>query len=406
MEKLQHKSVNLFREKHFLRFWLVRLFCTGAFQMQAVAVGWQIYDMTHSAYYLGLVGLMEFLPMILLTLVAGHFADHYDRKFIIGICQVMKFLCMGFLAYGSMTGTLTSTSLLITIMIIGIASAFDRPAMQASLPGIVRREIFARAAAMCATAFQVATILGPAIGGFLYALGAASIYLVSGVLFLIAGILICRIEMRQEKADGKEVTLESLFAGITFIRSREVILGAISMDLFAVLLGGATALLPIYAKDILHIGAFGLGILRSAPALGAVLMSLFLGYFNLRRKVGKIMYASVAVFGLATVVFALSANFYLSLLALIVLGASDMISVVIRQTLVQLNTPDSMRGRVAAVNMLFIGTSNQLGEFESGITAAWFGAVPAAALGGIGTLIVVGLWIYVFPALYKSDRMD
>ena len=198
----------------------------------------------------------------------------------------------------------------------------------------------------------------------------------------------------------------SLARGIKFIKSREIILGAISMDLFAVLLGGATALLPIYAKDILHIGAFGLGVLRSAPALGAVVMSFFLGFFALKRNVGKIMYASVAVFGVATVIFALSSNFYLSLLALIILGASDMISVVIRQTLVQLNTPDSMRGRVAAVNMLFIGTSNQLGEFESGITAAWFGTVPAAALGGLGTLLVVGLWMHLFPELYKSDKME
>lgn len=406
MEPQQSHSINVFKEKHFLRFWVVRLFCTGAFQMQAVAVGWQIYDMTGSAFYLGLVGLVEFLPMVLLILFAGHAADHYNRKFIISFGQALKFLCMGYLAWGSMTQNLTTTSLLITITIIGIVSAFDRPSMQACLPGIVRREVFPRAAALCSTAFQIASILGPAIGGLLYAFGAASIYMVSGVLFLVAGILMMQIQMRQEKPEGKAVTLESLFAGIKFIKSREIILGAISMDLFAVLLGGATALLPIFAKDILHIGAFGLGILRSAPAIGAVLMSFFLGFFSLRKNVGKIMYASVAVFGLATVVFALSSNFYLSLAALIILGASDMISVVIRQTLVQLNTPDSMRGRVAAVNMLFIGTSNQLGEFESGITAAWFGTVPAAAIGGIGTLIVVGLWIRLFPGLYKSDKME
>ena len=406
MELSQNKAVNVFKEKHFLKFWVVRLFCTGAFQMQAVAVGWQIYDMTGSAYYLGLVGLMEFLPMVLLILFAGHAADHYNRKFIISFGQGLKFLSMGYLAWGSLTHSLTTTNLLITITIIGIVSAFDRPAMQACLPGIVRREIFPRAAAMCSTAFQIASILGPAIGGLLYALGIAAIYIVSGILFLVAGILMLQIQMRQEKPEGKGVTLESLFAGIKFIKSREIILGAISMDLFAVLLGGATALLPIYAKDILHIGAFGLGVLRSAPAVGAVVMSFILGFFTLKRNVGKIMYASVAVFGAATVIFALSSNFYLSLLALIILGASDMISVVIRQTLVQLNTPDSMRGRVAAVNMLFIGTSNQLGEFESGITAAWFGTVPAAALGGLGTLIVVGLWMHLFPGLYKSDKME
>lgn len=406
MELPQNKAVNVFKEKHFLKFWVVRLFCTGAFQMQAVAVGWQIYDMTGSAYYLGLVGLMEFLPMVLLILFAGHAADHYNRKFIISFGQALKFLSMGYLAWGSLTHSLTTTNLLITITIIGIVSAFDRPAMQACLPGIVRREIFPRAAAMCSTAFQIASILGPAIGGLLYALGIATIYMVSGILFLVAGILMLQIQMRQEKPEGKGVTLESLFAGIKFIKSREIILGAISMDLFAVLLGGATALLPIYAKDILHIGAFGLGVLRSAPAVGAVVMSFLLGFFTLKRNVGKIMYTSVAVFGVATVFFALSSNFYLSLLALIILGASDMISVVIRQTLVQLNTPDSMRGRVAAVNMLFIGTSNQLGEFESGITAAWFGTVPAAALGGLGTLIVVGLWMHLFPELYKSDKMD
>jgi MFS family permease len=377
-----------------------------AFQMQGVAVGWQIYHLTGSAWYLGLVGLAQFLPMFLLTLAVGHVADRYDRRRVVRICQVVEGGAAGLLALGSAIGWLNKESILAIVLVAGTARAFEGPTMQALLPGLVPVFLIPRAAAWAASASQTATILGPALGGFLYAAGPSVVYAAAGFLFLAAGTFISLIRIESAPAGREPVTLQSLFAGIAFISSRPALLGAISLDLFAVLLGGATALLPIYARDILATGPWGLGLLRAAPAAGALIMSVFLARHPLRQRVGRTMFSAVTIFGFATIAFALSSSFLLSLGMLVVLGAADVISVVIRQTLVQIGTPDEMRGRVSAVNSLFIGTSNQLGEFESGATAALFGVVPAVLIGGVGTIIVVVVWMRLFPELVGTDSLE
>ncbi len=377
-----------------------------AFQMLGVAVGWQIYAITGSAMYLGFVGLAGFLPMFLLTLVVGQVADRYDRRNIARICQVIEGIAAVFLALASFSGWQSKESILLIVFIIGAARAFEGPTLHALLPRLVPVNIFPQAAAWSASAMQTATIIGPAVGGFLYTAGPTAVYMLTGTAFLSAGLFMSLIRIERQPLRHEPVTLKSVFAGISFIRSRRDILGAISLDLFAVLLGGATALLPIYARDILVTGPWGLGLLRSAPAVGALTMSVFLARRPLRHRVGKTMFRAVAVFGAATILFAVSTSFLLSFAMLVILGASDVISVVIRQSLVQLRTPDEMRGRVSAVNSMFIGTSNQLGEFESGVTAALFGTVPAVLIGGIGTIIVVITWMRIFPQLAAVDTLD
>jgi MFS family permease len=395
----------MLRHKPFRRFWLARVCSTLAFQMQAVAVGWQIYALTGSTWYLGLVGLAQFLPMFLLTLAVGHVADRYDRRRIATVCQIIEAAALALLAAGSWTGTLGKESILAIVFVAGAARAFEGPTMQALVPGLVPAELIPRASAWSASANQTASIVGPALGGLLYALGPTTVYASAGLLFLAASVFISTIRITRLPKLREPVSVTSLFAGIAFIRSRPEILGAISLDLFAVLLGGATALLPVYARDILHTGPTGLGLLRTAPALGALAMSVFLARTPLKHRVGRIMFASVFVFGVGTIVFALSTSFTLSIVALVVLGAADVISVVIRSSLVQIETPDEMRGRVSAVNAMFIGTSNQLGEFESGATATLFGTVPAVLFGGIGTIVVVLLWIRLFPKLAQIDNL-
>ena len=397
---------SVFDHRPFKLFLCARAATFMAFQMLAVAVGWQIYELTGSAMYLGLVGLAQFMPMFLLTLVVGHVADRYDRRSIARICQAVEGLSAGVLALGSFSGWQSKWSILIIIFIVGGGRAFEGPSLQALLPGLVPIKLFPRAAAWSTSAMQTATIVGPALGGFLYVAGPAVVYAAAGVLFLAASVFIALIRIERVPSKHEPVSIRSLFAGISFIRSRKEILGAISLDLFAVLLGGATALLPIYARDILVTGPWGLGLLRSAPAVGALTMSVFLARHPLRRRVGQSMFIAVAVFGTATIIFALSTVFILSLISLIVLGASDVISVVIRHSLVQIETPDEMRGRVSAVNSMFIGTSNQLGEFESGITASLFGVVPAVLIGGICTIIIVIMWMRLFPQLARIDSLD
>ncbi len=399
-------SPSVLKHGPFAFFWCARVSTSIAFQMVGVAVGWQVYALTGSALFLGLVGLVQFLPMFLLTLVVGHVADRYNRRTIVRICQTVEGLAAGTLALASFGGWESSESILIIICIVGAARAFEGPAMQALLPGLVPAALFPRAAAWSASALQTATIIGPAFGGFLYAAGPTVVYAAACILFLTASIFIALIRLKRMPSKNEPVSIRSLFAGISFIRSRREILGAISLDLFAVLLGGATALLPIYARDILMTGPWGLGLLRAAPALGALIMSVFLARRPLHRRVGRAMFIAVAVFGVATIVFALSTSFVLSLVSLVILGASDVISVVIRHSLVQIGTPDEMRGRVSAVNSMFIGTSNQLGEFESGLTAAMFGVVPAVLIGGFGTILVVIIWIRIFPQLARIDSLD
>jgi MFS family permease len=374
--------------------------------MLAVAVGWQIYALTGSPFYLGLVGLAQFLPMFLLTLVVGQVADRYDRRLVIRVCQFVEGAGVAVLAAGSFSGRLGGEAILGIVFVVGAARAFEIPTMQALLPNLVSLDLFPRAVAWSASSAQTAVIVGPALGGLLYALEPTVAYSIIGLLFVGAGLLVSLIRIERQKGESEPVSLHSLFAGIAFIRADRTILGAISLDLFAVLLGGATALLPVYARDILFTGPWGLGFLRSAPAVGALAMSIGLARRPLRGGIGRTMFVAVIIFGVATVAFAVSRSLLLSLISLIVLGAADVVSVVIRQSLVQMKTPDPMRGRVSAVNSMFIGTSNQLGEFESGVTAAWFGVVPAVLIGGIGTIVVALIWMRLFPQLARFDTPE
>jgi len=399
-------ELSVMQHPSFVLFWCARAASVVAFQMQGVAIGWQIYALTGSAWYLGLVGLAQFLPMFLLTLVVVHVADRYDRRRIVRLCQSVEALAAAALAVASFGGWQSKESILIIAVIAGAARAFEGPTMQALMPGLIPPLLLPRAAAWSASANQTASIIGPALGGLLYALGPTTVYTTNCVMFLVASLLVALIRVERIPPAREPVSLQSIFAGIGFIRSRPAILGAISLDLFAVLLGGATALLPVYARDILSTGPWGLGLLRAAPGIGALAMSLWLARHPLRHRVGRIMFSSVAIFGVATIVFALSTSFLLSLGSLIILGGADVISVVIRSALVQIETPDAMRGRVSAVNAMFIGTSNQLGEFESGTTAALFGTVPAVVLGGVGTLLVVLLWMRIFPQLVKVETLE
>ena len=395
----KRKNETLRRSRVLNLFWCSRGASTIAFQMLSVAVGWQIYALTGSPFYLGLVGLAQFLPMLLLTLAVGHAADRYERRLIVSACQFAQGAGALALAWGNAEGWLSPEVILGVAFVIGAARSFEMPTMHALLPNIVGPEIFQRAVASSTSVSQTAVILGPALGGFLYTAGPTAAYSTAAVLFLGASLSVSLIRLERKLTVTEKVSIKSLLAGIEFIRRRPAILGAISLDLFAVLLGGATALLPVYAREILAVGPWGLGFLRSAPAVGALSMSLFLSYHQIRRRMGMTMFTAVIIFGISTIVFALSRSFVLSLGALVVLGASDVISVVIRQSLVQMNTPDAMRGRVSAVNSMFIGTSNQLGEFESGLTAAWFGVVPAVFIGGVGTILIALLWMKLFREL-------
>lgn len=376
-----------------------------AFQMLTIAVGWQIYSITQKPIYLGLVGLVQFLPMLLFTLIVGYVADRYDRKLIICFSQIVESIGIFLLAYESHIGSITEEKILITIFFISTANAFQSPPMQSLLPKVVSKEVFPEVAALSASTAQFAFIIGPAIGGILYALGPQIVYSVAGILALATSVLILFVSIMEESQNSESVTINSIFGGIAYIRSKPAILGAISLDLFAVLFGGATALLPVYASNILKIGPLGLGLLRSAPAIGALITSAFLARKPLKRNEGLKMFIAVILFGVFTIVFAVSTSFLLSLVSLVLLGASDVISVVVRLTLIQLQTPDNMRGRVNAVNSMFIGTSNQLGEFESGLTASLFGVVPAVLLGGIGSIVIAVLWMKLFPELLHATEL-
>jgi len=395
----------LLQHPPFRNFWIGRIFTTIANNMLAVAVAWQMYEITGSAMSLGLVGLVQFAPALLFTFVVGHVADRYDRRYILAICLAMQTLIAGLLFAGAEGGWITRELILVCSFLIGTVRAFQMPCTQALTPLLVPDDVLPRALALSSSGMQFGIIVGPALGGLLYGLGAGVVYALCAALSLLSLAAFLRIQITHQPPPKEPVTLRSIFAGVHFIWESKVVLGAISLDLFAVLLGGATALLPIYARDILFIGPLGLGILRSAPAIGALGMSIWLARNPIQHSVGKVMFASVAVYGLATLVFAVSTWFSLSLIALVVTGASDMISVVIRQSLVQLDTPDAMRGRVSAVNAIFIGASNQLGEFESGATAAMWGAANSVIVGGLGTLVVVALWMRHFPELVRRQTL-
>jgi MFS family permease len=376
-----------------------------SYQMAAVAVGWQVYALTRSAFDLGMVGLVQFIPTALLVFVAGHAADRFDRGRVVQMCQLVEAVTAVFLAWGSLAGWLNVAEIFAAVALFGTATAFEGPAAAALLPGVVPDGMLQRGTALSTGAFQAATICAPALGGLAYAVAPALPYALMGFFWSLAVILNGAIRL-DKVVEGTELpSFAALFAGVRFVRRNQAILGTISLDLFAVLLGGVTALLPIYARDILHTGPWGLGLLRSAPAIGALLMTAILARHAIQRRAGMRMFQAVIIFGLMTVLFALSRSIWLSILALAALGAADTVSVIIRSSLVQLATPDDLRGRVGAVNFLFINASSQLGEFESGMTAALFGAMPAALLGGIGTIAVALMWMRLFPSLRKLERL-
>ncbi len=385
------------------RFLAARFAVMVAYQMAAVAVGWQIYDITHRPLLLGYVGLSVFLPGFVCALPAGIAADRFDRRRILAVAvTALALACLALLAL-TLRGEPPIGGIFAVLVVMGTARAFLAPATQALLPLLVPGPAFPKAIALSSTAMQTAIVAGPALGGFLYGFGPPVVYGLAAGILILGSLAAMAIETPM-RARVAAAGLEGLLAGVRYVRSRGDILGAISLDLFAVLLGGATALLPVYARDILHIGPLGLGLLRAAPATGATAMALVLARFPLERRAGPKLFAAVTLFGLSTVVFGLSESFPLSLMALAMLGAADMISVVVRHTLVQLRTPDAMRGRVSSVNWVFIGASNELGEFESGVTAAWFGTVPAVVIGGLGTLVIAAVWAWRFPELRRIDN--
>jgi len=384
-----------------------RFFIVTAVEMQSVAVGWQVYEITHRPLDLGLVGLAQFLPGVLLFLVAGHAADRHDRRRLLLVCYFGFILCSGLLLALTLGHILSVHLIYAVLLLLGVVRCFNWPASRALLPQLVPVEYFSKAVAWNASTLQAAFILGPSVGGVLYAIfrGPSVVYGAAVIASVVAWAATLRIHSKTQARPAQEISLNTVMAGFRYVWREKVVLGSISLDMFAVLLGGAVALLPVYASEILKTGPWGLGILRSAPGVGAAIMALFLAQRPIRGKAGMIMLWCVAGFGVCTILFGISRSLVLSLIALLLVGATDMVSVIIRATLVQIATPDEMRGRVNAVDMLFIGASNELGEFESGLTAHWFGTVPAVVLGGVGTLAVIALWAWLFPELRNADQL-
>jgi MFS family permease len=396
-----------FTHPDFVLFQIARFLIVAAVEMQAVAVGWQVYDITHRALDLGLVGLAQFLPGILLFLVSGHASDHFERRKVLSACYAGYGICSALLLLINERGIHSVRPIYLVLILLGVVRSFNGTASRSILPQLVPEEHFANAVAWNASTFQAATIIGPSLGGILYAIfhGPSAVYAVAMLTAIGALLSMFRIKTRPQVRKREPTTSKTILAGLHFIWREKLILGAISLDLFAVLLGGAVALLPVYAREILHTGPWGLGLLRTAPGIGAALMAVMLAHRPLRGRSGPALLWSVAGFGICTIVFGVSTSLVLSLISLIFLGAADMVSVIIRATLVQLRTPDQMRGRVMAVDMVFIGTSNELGQFESGLTAQWFGTVPAVLLGGVGTLVVIALWAWMFPELRRAGAL-
>jgi MFS family permease len=398
----------LFRDQPALRAYIIiRAADALGSQMLNVAIGWYVYTATHNPMSLAYVGLVQFLPNIIMVLIAGHAADRFDRRKIIGFSLLVKTLCLAAFGAWSAVRAPSAAPVYLLLFVVGSGRAFSAPAMSATLPHLVSGEGFPRAVAAASFVFQICTIAGPAIGGLVYAIGGPAVFAVIAGLWVVALTQVRRLSPGKRAAGDPESAVNdtSILAGIRYIRSNRLLLGLISLDLFAVLLGGVTALLPIYAKDVLAVGPLGLGCLRCAPGVGAAVIGFLLAHHPIEGGAGRLMLACVAGFGCATVVFAVSTNLWLSLAALAAAGGFDMVSMVIRQTLVQVTTPNLLRGRVSAVNFVFIGASNELGEFESGLTAALFGTVPAALLGGLGTLMVVALWARLFPELRHADKL-
>jgi MFS family permease len=394
------------RHRPFAFYWVSRVCSTIALQMQAVAVGWQMYDITRNPLDLGLVGLTQFIPAALFVLVVGHVADRYDRRKIVRACQMVSACATATLAIGTAGGWMTRESLLAVVFVTGSCRAFEQTTLTTLLPGIVPLPMLARATAAGATASQIAVIGGPAAGGLLYAISPILVYSLCCALYLTSSILISLVTAVRTATLREPLSLAVIFAGFRYMRHNPVILGVITLDLFAVILGGVFALLPVFARDVFHAGPWGLGFLRAAPGLGAICAAIVLTHRPPRRRVGRIMFAAVATYGVAIIIFALSRSFVLSMMLLAVLGCADMMSVVIRMTLIQLETPDDMRGRVSAVNSLFVSASNQLGDFRAGLMAAWLGTIPAVMVGGIGAILVVLVGRKAFDKLYRVETFE
>ncbi|PWF54757.1 MFS transporter [Massilia glaciei] len=392
------------RHRNFSLYLTARILGTLAVQMQSVAIGWQVYQITGSLFDLGLIGLAQFAPFLVLILPAGHVADRYNRRNVIALCLALQLLCGLLLLAFTVSGSRLVWPVFAVLVLFGSARAFMMPASQALLVNLVPPENFSQAVALSSSSFHVAVIVGPVLGGLLYLAGPATVYMVAAALLLLAVALMCLTRAAPQATSKEPASWHTVLEGLRFVRSRPLILGAISLDLFAVLFGGATALLPAYAHDVLQAGPAALGWLRTAPGAGAALCSVVLAFYPVRRRVGAWMFGGVAVFGLATLALGLTSNFTVALIALVLLGAGDMVSVYVRHLLVQFETPDAIRGRVSAVNSVFIGASNELGEFESGITAGWFGLVRAILFGGAATLVVTGVWALKFPMLSRMDR--
>ncbi len=393
------------RQPDLRRFLAARFLVLMATQVQTVAVGWQVFSVSADPLDLGLVALSQFLPFIVLILPAGHVADQYDRRRVqLGTYLLLAACSTALLAF-ALAGIDDVRPVFAVMVLFGIARAFNQPTSQALLPNLAPPDVFPRAVAANSTLGQIATIAGPALGGVLVIAGVEAAYALSVALLVVGALLVLGLKAGGRATTVREpVSWSTLLSGIDFVRSRPVVLGSISLDLFAVLFGGATALLPIYAGEILDVGPIGLGLMRAAPAVGAAVLAAVLTVRPLTRNVGGWMFGGVAAFGVATIVFGVSTVFAVSLAALVVMGAADVVSVYIRHLLVQLETPDAIRGRVSAVNAVFIGASNELGEFESGVTAAWWGVVPSVVIGGCATIAVAGIWTRLFPVLWRLDR--
>ncbi len=389
----------------FRRYQYARFFITVALEMQSVAVGWQIYDVTRRPLDLGLAGLAQFLPGVVLFLVSGNIVDRFERRRLLALCYSGFAVCSALLLEIAWKGTRSVSMIYAVLVLVGVVRSLNGPVSRAILPQLVNEEHFPNAIAWHSTIFQAATILGPTVGGIAYALfrGAAGVYVLATITAVVAVLSTLRIETKGKARPREPVNWNTVMAGLHYIWQRKLVLGVISLDLFAVLLGGAVALLPVYARDILRTGPWGLGLLRTAPGIGAAATAILLAHRPLRGKIGAAMLWCVAGFGLFTIVFGLSHNLILSMVALLLVGATDMVSVVVRAILVQLATPDEVRGRVNAVEMIFIGASNEFGQFESGLTASWFGTVPAVVIGGIGALVVTVLWALGFPELRRAE---
>ncbi|AGS23715.1 major facilitator superfamily protein [Rhizobium etli] len=395
-----------FRHSSYTRFFFARFLLSFSQQIVSVAVGWQMYDQTGKAIYLGLIGLVQFLPSLLLILVTGSVADRHNRRAIAALCSLVSALCTLALLVMTATDTFAPWPVFAVLLIFGIERAFMSPAVQSLAPNLVPEHALSNAIAWNSSSWQLAAITGPVIGGLLYGVSATTAYTVAVIFSILGAGLLFMIPKPEQKTVGEAKSWAMILGGFSFIRAEKVVLGAISLDLFAVLLGGATALMPIFARDILTLGPWGLGLLRAAPGLGAIVMAIFLAAYPLKHRAGIYMFIGVALFGLGTIIFGVSTNTEVSIAALALMGAADMVSVYVRESLIALWTPDHLRGRVNAVNMVFVGASNELGEFRAGTMASIFGAVPAVVIGGIGTLVVATIWASSFPKLRRIDTLD